>query len=96
MMAVFLTMLEIIIQMQTIFPNISNQSITANRTLDAFVSGPVIPSLGDKLTFNVSVRNNKSDGYLYGVREHRPSDFAYFPPSGDGTYKCQAIVAMFP
>ena len=66
-----------------IFPNISNQSITANRTLDAFVSGPVIPSLGDKLTFNVSVRNNKSDGYLYGVREHRPSDFAYFPPSGD-------------
>ena len=51
-----------------IFPNISNQSITANRTLDAFVSGPVIPSLGDKLTFNVSVRNNKSDGYLYGVR----------------------------
>ena len=25
-----------------IFPNISNQSITANRTLDAFVSGPVL------------------------------------------------------
>ena len=47
-----------------IFPNISDQSLTANRTLDAFASGPIIPSLGDMLTFNVSVRNNKSDGCL--------------------------------
>jgi len=66
-----------------IFPNISNQSLTANRTMDAFMSGPVIPSLGDKLTFNISARTNQSDGYLYGIREHSPSDFAYFPPSGN-------------
>jgi len=66
-----------------LFPNISNQSLTANRTLDAFASGPVLPFLGDKLTFNVSLRQSKSEGYLYGVREHKPSDFAYFPPSGD-------------
>ncbi len=66
-----------------IFPNISNQSLTANRTMDAFMSGPVIPSLGDKLTFNISARTNQSDGYLYGIREHNPSDFAYFPPSGN-------------
>jgi outer membrane receptor protein involved in Fe transport len=66
-----------------LFPNISNQSLTANRTLDAFVSGPLLPFLGDKLTFNVSLRQSKSEGYLYGVREHKPSDFAYFPPSGD-------------
>ena len=66
-----------------IFPNISNQSLTANRTMDVFMSGPVIPSLGDKLTFNISARTNQSDGYLYGVREHNPGDFAYFPPSGN-------------
>ena len=66
-----------------IFPNISDQSLSANSTLDAFISGPVLPMFGDKLTFNISLRKSKSEGYLYGVREHQPSDFAYFPPSGD-------------
>ena len=66
-----------------IFPNISNLSLTANKTLDAFISGPIVPGMGDKLTFNISVRSNKSEGYLYGVREHSPNDYAYFPPSGD-------------
>ena len=47
------------------------------------MSGPVLPFLGDKLTFNISLRRSQSEGYLYGVREHSPSDFAYFPPSGD-------------
>ena len=68
---------------EDIFPNISDQSFTANTTLDAFVSGPVIPGLGDKLTFNISVRRNQSEGYLNGIREHSPADFAYFPPSGN-------------
>ena len=68
---------------EAIFPNISDQSFTANTTLDAFVSGPVIPGLGDKLTFNISVRRNQSEGYLNGIREHSPGDFAYFPPSGN-------------
>ena len=68
---------------EDIFPNISDQSFTANTTLDAFVSGPVIPSLGNKLTFNISVRRNQSEGYLNGIREHSPGDFAYFPPSGN-------------
>jgi len=66
-----------------IFPNISEQSLSANSTLDAFISGPVLPMLGDKLTFNVSLRRSQSEGYLYGIREHQPSDFAYFPPSGN-------------
>ena len=66
-----------------IFPNISDQSLSANSTLDAFISGPVLPMFGDKLTFNISLRKSQSEGYLYGVREHQPSDFAYFPPSGD-------------
>ena len=66
-----------------IFPNISNLSLTANKTLDAFISGPIVPGMGDKLTFNISVRSNQSEGYLYGVREHSPNDYAYFPPSGD-------------
>ncbi len=68
---------------EDLFPNISDQSFTANTTLDAFVSGPVIPGLGDKLTFNISVRRNQSEGYLNGIREHSPGDFAYFPPSGN-------------
>ena len=66
-----------------IFPNIDDQDITANSTLDGFISGPVLPFLGDKLTFNVSLRRSESEGYLYGIREHNPSDYAYFPPSGD-------------
>ncbi len=66
-----------------IFPNIDDQDFTANSTLDGFISGPVLPFLGDKLTFNVSLRRNESEGYLYGIREHNPSDYAYFPPSGD-------------
>ena len=66
-----------------IFPNIDDQDFTANSTLDGFISGPVLPFLGDKLTFNVSLRRSESEGYLYGIREHNTSDYAYFPPSGD-------------
>jgi hypothetical protein len=69
-----------------IFPNISEQSLSANSTLDAFMSGPVLPFLGDKLTFNISLRRSQSEGYLYGIREHQPSDFSYFPPSGNCYY----------
>ena len=66
-----------------IFPNIDDQDFTANSTFDGFISGPVLPFLGDKLTFNVSLRRSESEGYLYGIREHNTSDYAYFPPSGD-------------
>ena len=66
-----------------IFPNIDDQDFTANSTFDGFISGPVLPFLGDNLTFNVSLRHSESEGYLYGIREHNPSDYAYFPPSGD-------------
>jgi outer membrane receptor protein involved in Fe transport len=66
-----------------IFPNISNQTLSSNSTFDAFMSGPLLPFLGDRLTFNISLRRSQSEGYLYGVREHSPSDFAYFHPSGN-------------
>lgn len=66
-----------------IFPNIDNQSFSANRTFDGFISGPVLPFWGDMLTFNISLRTNETEGYLYGIREHNPTDFAYFPPNGD-------------
>ena len=66
-----------------IFPNIDDQDFTANSTFDGFISGPVLPFLGDRLTFNVSLRRSESEGYLYGIREHNTSDYAYFPPSGD-------------
>lgn len=66
-----------------IFPNISNQTLSSNSTFDAFMSGPILPFLGDRLTFNISLRRSQSDGYLYGVREHSPGDYAYFHPSGN-------------
>ena len=66
-----------------IFPNIDSQNFQANNTFDGFISGPVLPFLKDRLTFNLSLKRNQSEGYLYGIREHNPSDFAYFPPSGD-------------
>ena len=66
-----------------IFPNISNQTLSSNSTFDAFMSGPLLPFLGDRLTFNISLRRSQSEGYLYGVREHSPGDFAYFHPSGN-------------
>jgi outer membrane receptor protein involved in Fe transport len=73
---------DYISQAHGLFPNIDNVSMNANRTIDGFVSGPVLPFMGDKLTFNISLRRSESEGYLYGVREHNPSDFAYFPTSG--------------
>ncbi|HUF10855.1 MAG TPA: carboxypeptidase-like regulatory domain-containing protein, partial [Rhodothermales bacterium] len=45
------------------------------KTLEGSLGGPII---GSKLTFFVSGRWDDSDGYVYGFREHLPSDSANF------------------
>ncbi len=79
-----------------IYPNIDNLSMTANRTFDGFISGPVLPFLGDFLTFNVSIRRSESEGYLFGIREHNPDDLAYFPPSGNWYIQMRGDSAFVP
>jgi outer membrane receptor protein involved in Fe transport len=67
-----------------IFININDINPVANTIIEGTLSGPV-PFIGKgrRLTFNISGRYSDNEGYLYGVREHNPDDFAYFPPSGD-------------
>ena len=45
-------------------------------TLEGSLSGPV--PLGRRVRFLVSGRHDRSDGHLYGIREHLPSDSANF------------------
>jgi len=67
-----------------LYTNIDNVNLTANMIMEGSLSGPVpIISGGDRLTFNISGRLSDNDGYLYGIREHTPKDFADFPASGD-------------
>ena len=67
-----------------LYTNIDDVNPLANTILEGSISGPV-PLIGNngRITFNVSGRWSDNEGYLYGVREHNPDDYAYFPPSGD-------------
>ncbi|MBT3589970.1 MAG: TonB-dependent receptor [Candidatus Marinimicrobia bacterium] len=65
-----------------IYTNIDDINMSANRVVEGTLSGPV-PGLGKKLTFNISGKSSNNEGYLFGVREHLPDDFAYFPASGN-------------
>ncbi len=61
-----------------LFLNIDDISYMANRNMEGTISGP-IEFLGDnKHTFFFSTRYTKSEGHLYGVREHMPNDSANF------------------
>ncbi len=62
-----------------IFTNIKDINPVANRVAEGTLSGP-LSFIGKNNTFFVSVRSNNSDGYLYGIREHLPSDSANFEP----------------
>jgi outer membrane receptor protein involved in Fe transport len=53
----------------------------SNRIIEGTFGGPV-PLTGSALTFFTSARYNDDDGYLYGKRDHRPSDFSTFSSSG--------------
>ncbi|NWF90740.1 MAG: carboxypeptidase-like regulatory domain-containing protein, partial [Ignavibacteriaceae bacterium] len=75
------------------FFNIDEIKPFNNYTNELTLSGPV-PFLEDELSFFFSQRYDKDDGYLYGVRQHLPSDSVYKNPldpndirvysSGDG------------
>jgi len=56
-----------------IFLNIGDVAPLANNVLETTFSGP-IPGLEDQLTFFASARFENKDGYLYGIRQHLPSD----------------------
>ncbi len=59
-----------------IFPNIKKINPLSQYNLDASLDGPV-PGTKDKLTFFATARYFDEDGYIYGIREHRPGDAIY-------------------
>jgi outer membrane receptor protein involved in Fe transport len=83
-----------------VFFNIGEFKPANHYVTEATLSGP-IPLLGEQFSFFFSGRYDHDDGYLYGVREHLPSDSITRNPldpsqiqvltSGDG-----AIVSMNP
>jgi outer membrane receptor protein involved in Fe transport len=80
-----------------LYTNIDDFELLNRQTWEGYLSGP-IPLTKGKLTFNTSLRYSGQDGYLYGVREHKVSDFAnfetddwYIQMGGDS-----ALVAMNP
>lgn len=82
-----------------IFMNIDDVNILTNKTMDWTFTGPIPLFARGKFTFNFSGRYAISDGYLYGVREHLPTDAGnfynednwYYEMGGDSSY-----VAMEP
>jgi outer membrane receptor protein involved in Fe transport len=80
------------------FFNIDDVKPFNTYTAELTLSGP-FPLLEENLSFFISQRYDSDDGYLYGVRQHLPSDSVYKNPldpndiqvfsSGDG-----AIVSM--
>ncbi len=61
-----------------IFTNIDDVNPLANRNIEGTLSGPIPFFKSKKLTFFFSGKYAASDGYLYGIREHNPSDSANF------------------
>lgn len=67
-----------------LYSNIENINLTANKIIEGSISGPILNlKSGKKLSFNLTGKYSEDEGYLYGIREHEPDDYAYFPPSGD-------------
>lgn len=60
-----------------IFMNIDDINPLDNTNYQFNLSGP-IPLLGKNLSFSLLGRTNTDDGWLYGQRIFRPSDFCYF------------------
>ncbi len=53
----------------------------SNFIIEGTFGGPV-PLTNSTLTFFTSARYNDDQGYLYGKRDHRPSDYSVFSSSG--------------
>ncbi|KAA3609872.1 MAG: TonB-dependent receptor [Calditrichaeota bacterium] len=60
-----------------IYTNIDDVNPFSKYNVEGSLSGP-LSFLGGNNTFFVSARASKSDGYLYGIREHTPADSANF------------------
>lgn len=60
-----------------IFTNIDEVKPFSHTVTELTFNGPVIP---DALTFFVSGRLDDEKGYLYGIRQHLPSDYANINP----------------
>lgn len=61
-----------------LFFNIDDVNAVANNNIEATFSGQLPFLNNNSNTFFLSARISESDGYLYGVREHLPSDSANF------------------
>lgn len=63
-----------------IFVNIDDINVLANHNYEGTFSGPLsfLGLNGQANTFFFSARYDKSEGYLYGIREHLPTDSANF------------------
>jgi outer membrane receptor protein involved in Fe transport len=59
-----------------LFFNVDKVKLTNNAIVEGTLGGPV--PLSSKLSFFLSGRYNNDEGWLYGVREHRPGDYADF------------------
>jgi outer membrane receptor protein involved in Fe transport len=83
---------------KNIFFNIDDINPVNHQVAEFTLGGP-IPMLGDLLTFFLSGRYDDDRGYLYGIRQHNPTDYIIYPgtdsmivqATGDGK-----IVSMNP
>ena len=81
-----------------VFTNIDNVKPFSHTVTELTVNGPI---LSDLLNFFVSGRFDDEKGWLYGVREHNPSDYAVVNPMDPNDIKIirtgdNALVPMNP
>jgi outer membrane receptor protein involved in Fe transport len=60
-----------------IFPNIDEFKPFSHQVAEMTLNGPIVP---DRLTVFLSGRYDDEKGWLYGVREHNPSDYVFKNP----------------
>ncbi len=63
-----------------IFTDINKVQAFNTSVLEGTLGGPV-PGLGSTLTFFLSGRRDYDRGWLYGIREHNPTDYVYKNPA---------------
>lgn len=83
-----------------IFYNINDVNPLSNYVTEATLGGPV-PLVDNKILFFLSARYERQKGWLYGIREHNPTDSVYVNPTNPNDIRIaltgdNAIVAMNP
>lgn len=80
-----------------IYLNIDDVNPTARYVIEGTLNGPVpVINLGRRITFNLTGKYRDNQGYYYGVREHTPGDWAYFPISGEYEYQMGGDSSIVP